>query len=75
MRTQRWNKLKVDSIKINWKHNHWSIKCRADWAGASVWEFPGEIALDGNIIAYTIGDAMSVLEEIKTQREKEENDN
>jgi len=40
-----------------------------------VWEFPEETALDGNIIACTIGDAMSVLEEIKTQRKKEENDN
>lgn len=75
MRTQRWNKHKVDNIRINWKHNHWSIKCRADWVGASVFEFPGETCLDGGIIAYSIGDAMSVLEEIKTQRAKEENDN
>ena len=70
---KRWNKLKIDRAEPNWAHAHASIKCRADWDGAHVFEFPNESCLDGNILAYSLGDAMSVLEEIKTSNETNDN--
>ena len=75
MKSERWTKHKVDPVKINWAHNHWSIRCRLDWKEASVFEFPEEICLNGGIIAYSIGDAMSVLEEIKMEEAKKKANN
>jgi hypothetical protein len=48
MKTNRAKPVKVNTVEPNWHHAASGICCRADWAGAMVYDTPA-----GWIIAYS----------------------
>ena len=68
----RYRKHKPNFAEPNWSHRAPNIQCRMDWDGATVWEFPAHRKAGRGIVAYTLEEALEVLNNLAFEEEPQD---